>query len=563
MKKKLLLSFVLAIVFALTLTVVAFADSIHNENTVDYNEKAILADGTVLPIYDENKEALIWYISGKDENGNNIYTSIRSDDPQVIYHCETWFEITSTRIDLSDGTKISSSDFVVVNWMDDDVVVNECSKADYIGKAVTGFKLMFQGNKNLQYIYLRHDTTSIMRQNFNGCSNLRYVNFKDLTMVTRIGDSQHFSNCGELFKGEILDLSNMTSLTRIDGGGTFNNVHFAKIILPSSLKEIASWSFQATSFESFIWPSSVTKMEGSMFKNNTGLKEIYLPNTLTSIGGDAFLNVNTLEKIFFVGTKDEFTTLLSNVNSSGNAPFFSVANEGTAISYADYKKLEDKSGKYLVYDVSTCAYGGEHGEINLVNPCVGACSICGERMVKHAASENISVNVEYSSFALAGTKTVICNNEGCGHEETSELSALLVCRGYSAPENEDGRFAIVFDFNSAAITEYKALTGKEVKLGVFAVLQSKLGANDILGTDGKLTCDGVKAEVEYGQYTSVELKLSGFETDEHKALALAMGAYVDVDGEYSYIQAFAPEANAKYSFVTYNDVVKPSVEDAE
>ena len=77
MRKKILLSFALAIVFALTLALVVFADSVHNENTVDYNEKVTLSDGTVLPIFDENKEALIWYISGKDEEGKNIYTSIR------------------------------------------------------------------------------------------------------------------------------------------------------------------------------------------------------------------------------------------------------------------------------------------------------------------------------------------------------------------------------------------------------------------------------------------------------------------------------------------------------
>ena len=69
MKKKLFIVFAFAIMFVMIFTVVSFADSVHNENTVNYTQTVTLDDGTVLPLYDEDKDALIWYISGTGQDG--------------------------------------------------------------------------------------------------------------------------------------------------------------------------------------------------------------------------------------------------------------------------------------------------------------------------------------------------------------------------------------------------------------------------------------------------------------------------------------------------------------
>ena len=556
MQKKLIVTLALAVMFVLLFTVSVFAGEIHNENTVDYSAKVTLSDGTEVALFDSEGNALIWYL-----DGSGALQSIRADDQRVKWYTETWDEVTATSITLDDGTKYDVGKYVVVNLMDDDVVKNYGPGEKYYGKPMTGFKYVFQGAKNLEYAYLRLDTTSIMRQSFNGCSKLKYVNLADLNKVTRIGDSQHFSNCSLLFKDQVVDLSGMTSLKRIDGGGTFNNVHFSKIIFPSSLTEIGSWTFQATSIQSFIWPSTVTKMEGSMFKNNTGLKEIYLSDTLTSIGENAFLNVNTLEKIFYVGSKDEFITLLASVNTTGNTPFFNVVGENNAnlISYADYKKLADKSGKYVIYDVDVCVYNdGAHGEINAVNSCVGSCSICGEVIVNHIENDNMSVSITHTSYGVAGTKTTACKNEGCAYCVSEETSALVVCLGYSSPEDGGNSIAIGFSINKDAIGEFEKISGKKFEFGVFAVLKDKLGSNDVLDTSGNLTCAGIKADIEIDAYVSVELKISGFDTEEQQALKLAIGVYTEVSddeaAEYSYIQAGNANDGEKYVFVSYSDI---------
>ena len=69
MKRKLLFATLGILIFACLFAVTAFA-------AVDYNEVATLADGTQLPIYDEDRNPLIWYVSGTDGEGNNIYASV-------------------------------------------------------------------------------------------------------------------------------------------------------------------------------------------------------------------------------------------------------------------------------------------------------------------------------------------------------------------------------------------------------------------------------------------------------------------------------------------------------
>ena len=54
---------------------------------------------------------------------------------------------------------------------------------------------------------------------------------------------------------------------------------------------------------------------------------------------------------------------------------------------------------------------------------------------------------------------------------------------------------------------------------------------------------------------SFEFRITGFETDDHKALKLALGAYViDSTGKIYYMQGGEPAENEKYVFVSYSDI---------
>ena len=64
MKRKLLI-----LLITLVLFICAFAISV-SATEIDYDEKVTLSDGTVLPIYDEDNNPLIWFI--KDENATGM-----------------------------------------------------------------------------------------------------------------------------------------------------------------------------------------------------------------------------------------------------------------------------------------------------------------------------------------------------------------------------------------------------------------------------------------------------------------------------------------------------------
>ncbi len=175
------------------------------------------------------------------------------------------------------------------------------------------------------------------------------------------------------------------------------------------------------------------------------------------------------------------------------------------------------------------------------------------------------IDLVYADFSKAGYYSYECENCGDVSNETI-ASALFTCLGYSAPENGTGGMAIGFTVNNVAIAEYEEVTGKTLKYGVFAVLQDRIGDNDVFAEDGTSAEGVINAEIANYDFEAFELKIVGF-TDEQKDIKLAMGAYVAVtDGEtteYSYMQGETPAEGDNYHYVSYNDVLGKSEESAQ
>ncbi|MBO4982686.1 MAG: hypothetical protein J6D23_01390 [Clostridia bacterium] len=204
--------------------------------------------------------------------------------------------------------------------------------------------------------------------------------------------------------------------------------------------------------------------------------------------------------------------------------------------------------------LSFAFYEDEYVDDN--NPCVINCSKCN---VSGMAGSNPVLSIEYANgYDKEGTIINRCLNSGCTYKETTTVVAIFICLGYSAPEDGGGGIAIGFTVNNAAISEYKEVTGKTLKYGVFAVLKDRLGENDIFDENGNVAEGVVNAEITSYQFTSFELKITGF-TDTQKDTKLAMGAYVAVtDGEtteYSYMQGGDLGENEKYCFDSFNDII--------
>ena len=570
MKKKILFIVALCIMLICMLAIAVSAESVHNASTVNYDETVTLDDGTVCNLFDEDGNALIWFRNG------GVLQSIRADDTEAgedgnyvsyVLPKAGYSFIANVNIHIG-STKVEVKNIVVFNVMDDDI------NAYY---SVTGerkegtepFKVFIEtfnkDNKNpygtmaLEYAYLRLDTTSLGQKAFARCTKLKYVNLDKLTQLTNIGSvsdkyngtfnyGEVFVGCTSLFEGQILDLSK-TSLTRMAtgnaSGGNFESVPMIGIKLPVSDKNIT--------------------IGKAAFKGCTSLKTIWIGGNIAVISREAFSGT-PLQTVFFVGTKEELDTVTPNIETHYNQPFLNLA-ANNIISYNDYLELADKSGNHFVTNYTSCAYNnGVHGELSTTGPCVGKCNDCGATVVYHNDDKNLLTTVIYSNYGEVGTKIIACQNDGCTYNVTEEKPALFTCLGYSAPEDGRGGIAIGFTVNNEAITEYEEATGKTLKYGVFAVLQSRLGNNDVFAENGTVAEGAINADITSYEFALFELKIVGF-TDEHKDTKFAMGAYVAVtEGEateYSYMQAGDLGENEKYCFVSYNDIVGKQPANAE
>ena len=570
MKKKLLLTLALVAVFVLMLTFVVSAESVH-AGKVDLNATVTLsgsyvdADGnaiTTVNLFDKEGNALIWY-----KNGSTL-ESIRADDERVIYKCTysfgvgnstvgsvTAYEVSDMWIQLDESTKIDKGNIVVLNLMDDDVLIN--NNRD-IGKPVNCLKTIAWANKVLEYAFCRLDTVALQQQAFCGCSMLKYIILEDLTELRQIGGSQTFGQSSNLFKGETLDLTG-TKLSHISGEGAFNGVPAAAIKLPKTVVALGNWCIQGTAITSIAFPTGVATIAGSQFNDCKSLTTIYINNTTTNISARAFNNT-ALEKVFFVGTLGELNALLDNTDFTNNTPLSDVVGENRAnlISYEAYKALEDKSGKYVVYNYNYCeAYNEGKHNITGANECVGSCSVCLENIVSHKENNSsITVTIVYANgYSAVGVKTTDCGNEGCDYCVTKEAPALIIPLGYTAPEIANGNIAIGYRINNEAINDYEKITGKTVRHGVFVATKAGLGGNDIFDEGS----NAVVAEISNDKLIKMEIKLTGFDKDDYKTAPFAMGAYIitekDEVKEVKYFEQGTPAEGDKYYFTTYQTIV--------
>ena len=533
MKRKLFLAFAWVIALTLMLTIVAFADSVHNENTVDYSATVTLDDGTVCKLFDDEGNALIWYISGTD-GGKNVYASIRADDSHVLWNTKSWGEVTAITIVLDDETKYNNKTLVVVNMMDDDVVSNAPEGGHTnIGNPITSFKWMFSGASNLEYVYLRLDTNGLYQTAFQNCSKLKYINLEDLTQLARIGNASVFGGCTSLFDGQVLDLTK-TKIEKIDDGdGIFEGVPIKGIRLPKTL-----WRFTGS----------------STFKNCTKLEAVYLTNKISQMGSNVFAGCTALKAIFYVGTEAEFDSFLSLAETAGNTQI----TDATKISYTAYKALSnaDKASKmYLVYDFTSCVYGDDtsHEIVNLTNACVGTCDDCGVTVINHVEKEDLTITINYSKYTEVGEKVIDCNHEGCTYQGSVEVPAIFTCLGYSVgPNGYSLKAGFIVDVD--ALGEYKELY-PSFTFGIVMANAGTVASNQAFFVDGKLntSAKGVMIEVDDLKYITLNVDISSFTAEIANSLNLVVGIYTtDAEGNVKVAQYI--DADKYATTKTYSDM---------
>ncbi len=537
MKKKILLAFVMMLAFALMLAFAVSAGTVHNENTVDYDETVTLTlnDGTVVNIFDSEGNALLWYY---DPNDNNTLKSIRTDDQQIKWYTESWGEVTGVSIAFDDEKTVGKTNFAVVNMMDDEIVKNSGPGSSYYGQNITSFKHVFEGCKKLEYVYLRLDTTGIFQRSFNGCSSLKYINFEDLTQWKDCRDGQQFSACSSLLAGQVLDLSH-TKLITLNGGGALSGVPIKGLILPSTLTSLNDWVFQGNPTTTFMYPENLTSMPTNAFKECKNLQTIYLNGSVQSIGDNAFLSCNALSTICFVGTKAQLETLIAGTSATGNDAFFSVVGENNAnvISYAEYLALEDKSGKYAIYDYSYCeAFNNSiHTAVDSANDCTkdADCKLCIVKIESQFTEHDYLESFVYEKgFAETGKYTYICQNAKnctCGNI-FEEPEAIFVANGFST-KGTDG-ISAGFSVKLELLQEYNRINSDaQITFGVMMVNPKYLDGKEAFFVDGQVNAEKyLQVDMSNISQKNFGISIEGFEGVAQE-IPLVMALYVCADGE--------------------------------
>ena len=560
MKKKIFLITIMAFIFV---SLLAFSV---DATEIDYDEIATLADGTMLPIYDEENNPLIWYVTGTDETGKNMYASVPNNrgfanankDSYVTYTINTsWMtQLENINIHIWNENLGEYEIFTEENLQVVIVNLRGISKFEYINK---GLKI-----SDIQYIYFNEELKDFCEY-FKGSTALQLV---DLLVCSNLsggfGGNRNFFNCTNL---HTIRLASGTEYT-----------------LKCSVNN--NWRFGNTAITEMIFPSNITNIGIDNFKNCKQLTSIYFLGNTTSLGQRNFLGCDNLTYVYFLGDnpqiditsiKDNFYQCVDGNTTydftgvgkyfffvSENAEYLSQVKEAIGadaiISYAEYVTNPSNyvEGRYIISGANICdVYYGEH-EIDqeTANPCAGVCNICKATVVNHTEIENLSVSVEYEDFLKMGTKIITCCNEGCVFKATEKINALFECLGYSASENGYGGIAVGYIVDSLAIAEYTKISGNTLDYGVFAVLKSTIGNSELFDENGIAVSGVVCTEISRRDFKAFELKVTGF-TPEQYDIELAIGAYVVAYGEsaeYSYLQAKSPCDGEKYSFISYNDI---------
>ena len=446
-----------------------------------------------------------------------------------------------------------------------------------------------------------YTVTTIARQAFEANTSIETLVIEADLGATGLKDYA-FSQCSNLKQ-----ITLPSSLTVIPGRCFRQCTSLTEITLPSNLQELGSCAFwKCTGLISIDIPASVTVISDKVFEECTALKTV--KSAAPVIGERMFWNCKAVESAIFTNTviikekafhyfgvkngngvvvlPDTLTTVESyafeycffntvvlpkSITTVAENGFTYIKNYCKSIKFTGTEEQANElfSSYGISYElVNHCEiyYNNIHEDDS--NPCVINCTRCNTSGVAEANpvhSEKTAVLYE-NGFDKQGVVLITCANKGCEHNTTSEAKALFICRGYSAPEDGTGGIAIGFTVNNVAITEYEKATGKDLKYGVFAVLQDRLGNNDVFSEDGTAADGVINAEITNYEFVAFELKIVGF-SDEQKDTKFAMGTYVSVtDGEateYSYLQEGEPNENEKYCFVSYNDIVGAPSTDKE
>lgn len=504
----------------LALLICIFAISVSAETLANYaSVKLTLVDGTETTGYCK--------IDGRFLR-DNVYKNPENTDDGVY----AWGDIKI--FDMRDSVIMGSKTYNEVggiNCNSQAVNVEEFYFSSQVTKILN--TTFTSGWKKLKTVYVPNTVMEIQHSSFQN-SPIERVILEEGSNLKSIGDGA-FNGCSSLTSFDFPE-----GLESLGYNCFWQSGLSGTVVIPNSVTYLGPGSLLSTKIENLYLGDGVLQIGhnflGTYSKtDNQYLKNVYISASTTFTQSNIFYKCANSVNFYIVGSKEECNAMVNTLKaqSTGNYMTFITADEVTENTGAGYGIIHTE------YNRCNAFYNGEH--------------LTNEQTYEFTSFLNTSY--VKSTCPRCNMSTVL-----------KEIAPIFTCLGFSAPE--DGRCAIAIGYtvNNESIKEYEDRTEKTIKYGVFAVLQSKLGDNDIFAENGTTAEGVVNAEITGYEFVAFELKIGGF-TDEQKNIKLAMGAYVAVtDGEtteYFYLQSCTPNENEKYCFVSYNDIAGTPSTDEE
>lgn len=505
---------------------------------IDYSEKATLADGTVVPIYDENSNPLIWYVSGVDAEGNKLYSSVPNNRNEANGNNDTYVTYT---INKSYGTQLENINYHIFNG--------------------TGYDVYTEDTLETVVVNLRGLTDFIyINRNFK-CSDIQYVYFNE----TLYDFCEYFKNSTSL---RLVDLSVCTSLEGGLGGSRnlYNCTNLHTIRLAPSVSYTLkcgsnhNWRFSNTAIVELVIPENIISIGVDNFKNCTLLESIYILGNNTSLGQRNFLGCTSLTNIYILGDDPQidFISFAENFyqcedggkildfTSVGKYFYFATRNEeylmgvmeaigATAIvAYDDFVANPEAytQGRYIISGTNICDvyYGAHVTNPENTHPCVDICTACGKAFQLESPVHELVTTAEYEDYTENGKKITFCKNDGCQYRTEEEISPLFECKGVSVKIfGDDIGITQGYFVNRAAIEEYRVYS-PSFDFGVLAYANASGSAVSPKPGEDKVV------DVVFDNMANdyIEIKVVGI-SKEYGNTPIVLCVYVKDNSEFCYI----------------------------
>lgn len=380
---------ILLMVFIVSMLICAFAVTV-NAVEIDYNEKATLTDGTVLPIYDENNNPLIWFIKDAEATGMDKYASV----PNNRNTADNATSYVTYRINSQYGTNQLHDVYIkywdsetsqYVDYGEDKVVIYNLRGVDtiwcvgsYSSSASLEYVYMpsscrdagtYNGYPKLQLIdfSLATDYSCFGQQAFKDCTALREVRFG----ISETGYELKSARWGCLFYGctnlTTLKFADISKITAIEGG-TFENCYSLTGTYDfSGVTSIGSKAFYkaGTNDGTYLvlkFPNLVT-LGGS--ENDThvfgqsGVQELYFGNDIITMKYHTFTGAKKLWKVEFAGITQGFNFTSHTFEDCSALKAFSIPEGVTALPNRMFKGCTSLKAVYIPSTVTAINSGAQ------------------------------------------------------------------------------------------------------------------------------------------------------------------------------------------------------------